>query len=158
MQLMTRANQMILYKDILTYKYHPCMKPIWHMEPRKLKATRPSPQPQIVALIPESTLPIVHRELFNSSKGSWEAFEDIAVGKSIRSIVQWQHSYLCAHEQGRICCFDMKFTVSMMFSKMPTSRENCALLLHQNSLYVLGGNEYNNKTWKYDIPSKVVEG
>lgn len=157
MELMTSANQTNLYKDILSYRYHPHMKPSWHKKSRQTTATKIILETRIRALIPETNSEIISREMYSESKESWKSFRTICAINPVTSIIQWNNSYLFAGKRGTIQCIDMTSLQSTLLLKMPTLRENYALLIHNDAIYVIAGNKYNPKTWLYDIPTELAE-
>lgn len=156
MELMASTGQTGLYKDILSYKCHASMKPEWLMKPRKPASPTKAMETRISALVSTSKSMRVYREIYSSSRSCWKNIEPIVITRLISSIVQIQNVYYFACEEGFIECYDMKEKKFKMLLKLPVRRENCVLLIHDNCIYALGGNEYNPATKKYDKPSNLT--
>lgn len=156
MELMASAGKTELYKDILCYKYHANMKPEWLMKPRKSAIPMQTLETRISALVSTPKSKQVYTEIHSSSSSSWKNLEPILTGFPISSVAEMHNVYYLACQKGFIDCYDMKQKKFKMSLKLPILRENCALVIYKNCIYVLGGKEYNLHTWKCDKPSSLT--
>lgn len=132
-----------LCEEILSIKYNPLIEakliPASLLIPRNVKKPTENHNIETFAFLYEWETSTLHREVYSNSE--WKALHSIElpIPDQIYAIVKWQNFWFVFGENGRVICMDMFSNTITSVPDIPGPREDYAVAIHNDCIYVVGG-------------------
>lgn len=83
----------------------------------------------------------LYKEIYDGV--SWKAHPPvkIPIGEEIYAIAQWKTSLFVFGQSKRVVCMDMNTSVITSVPDIPEEREDYAVVIHDNNIYLIGGTQ-----------------
>lgn len=144
MEVFTSLDMKNTFAEILEYKFNPNRKlPL--LAELSLKPRKKTPGGSVLAFVSEENSKRLYIENFDEKQKRCNLLPTLTlpfVGL-IKSAALWQDFYFVYGNNGNIVCVNKKTLRMSLLPNMTTIRENGAMVVHDDFIYIIGGYKMN---------------
>lgn len=141
-----------VFTEILEYKFDPNIKTTLLAE-YSFQQRKRIPSGSLLAFITEENSDHLYIENFDDTHKKWNLLPPVTLpfDGPIKSVAFWRKFYFIYGKNGNVGCVDKKTLQTNLLPNMRTIRENGAMIIHNDYIYVMGGWRLNYQFSTNDV-------